>query len=604
MDDLDALTDILTGDNFSFIANFFPKSDAAGYYRPLIGLSYQLDKSLWFLDGRAMHVESVIAHIINCILLYFIASKAVRRYEINDAFYLPMFVALLFGVHPIVTESVNWISGRTDIMMSMFVLSSVLLLFFYIESGKKWQLFLSLLSAFVSLLAKEAAFGYLIIIPVLLLNSSGHSMRPEHRASPVAFCLFFSTALLAAIFLNSFWLVVAIALVYLIYLWRSIQGIKWSEIFKYVFAGVVLVSSSILLFWVIRSVVFASSVGKIANTVKLMGDDLNYTISLFLGATGFYVKKFFIPVPLNFFILEIDPLYDLLGIAVLFLVMYLLVLRTLPALFALAGFAVMLPVLPFAFGTIAWTAYAERYIYVSSAFWMLALLLGIWKTIEETARARMYGYAILSCLCILASYVTLHRNIQWMTNATLMKDTVRQSPKVRKLRDMYIAALVSAGSFSEAEKEYSYLIKELPPNHELNRSDIIIGRMLIRQKRYEEALKLYQESITRTRYVSEPLLENAVSLIDEMETGGIVNLLDKYSLDKLRVEYSSHLYKISKNPRLFVTAAKTAMNRGEYDAAYSSFGRALEFIPLQDINQRKHLTHLRDKMKEKLNGTH
>lgn len=48
-----------------------------------------------------------------------------------------------------------------------------------------------------------------------------------------------------------------------------------------------------------------------------MAGDPNYSVSVFLGAVGFYVKKFFLPLPLNLFIVEVDPLYDFIGIGVL-----------------------------------------------------------------------------------------------------------------------------------------------------------------------------------------------------------------------------------------------------------------------------------------------
>ena len=34
----------------------------------------------------------------------------------------PLFAALLFAVHPVHTESVSWISGRTDVLAALFFL--------------------------------------------------------------------------------------------------------------------------------------------------------------------------------------------------------------------------------------------------------------------------------------------------------------------------------------------------------------------------------------------------------------------------------------------------------------------------------------------------
>lgn len=82
------------------------------YYRPLVTLSYWLDFQLWGLDPAFMHLENIVVHLVNVLLVYLIASRLPLSIEIKS---LPCLCALLFGLHPINSESVNWIAGRTDV---------------------------------------------------------------------------------------------------------------------------------------------------------------------------------------------------------------------------------------------------------------------------------------------------------------------------------------------------------------------------------------------------------------------------------------------------------------------------------------------------------
>ncbi|HAY34255.1 MAG TPA: hypothetical protein PK536_13475, partial [Ignavibacteria bacterium] len=98
------------------------------YYRPLVSASYAVDFSIWGLDPYGFHLTNLIIHIIACLLLFKILSLLFSRYKYRNIFSL--FGALIFAVHPIHTEAVSWISGRTDSMVSMFFFASFL---FYIK---------------------------------------------------------------------------------------------------------------------------------------------------------------------------------------------------------------------------------------------------------------------------------------------------------------------------------------------------------------------------------------------------------------------------------------------------------------------------------------
>lgn len=90
--------------------------DRLRYFRPLVLGSYALD---WQLGGGApwvLHVTNVLLHAGVAWLAFF----TLRRWM--DAL-VPAFVAaLVFTVHPTKSESVAWISGRPDVMVTASIL--------------------------------------------------------------------------------------------------------------------------------------------------------------------------------------------------------------------------------------------------------------------------------------------------------------------------------------------------------------------------------------------------------------------------------------------------------------------------------------------------
>lgn len=531
VDDYGAMSSFFSQETFSLQEIFFPKSAGGGYYRPLIAVSYLIDKQLWFLHERLMHFEGVVAHLVNALLVFALCWEAVRLYLKEQDSWLPLGAAFLFALHPIATESVNWISGRTDVMMSTFVLVSVLCLLRFTQTRLKTYFVLAVVSAGFACLAKEAAFGYLLAMPLLALYAPEQSCQPNDEPifPQIQLMLYYTCAAFAALLTGSYWLVLGCGLLYLMHRVvkrlgttqiRSAAGtyVKWFCSFMFVAAGVA------GLFLALRKLAFTSSVSKIGQTVTLMLADLNYTISLFLGAVGFYVKKFFIPLPLNFFILEIDPLYDFLGIAVLLMVCHLVVqARRLPVIMVFLGLLLLLPALPFAFGTIAWTAYAERYIYLSSAFWSVAFFLWLGRLLAKHPELQRMAALFVFGICLVAAVITFKRNTVWQSNVSLMRDTVRQTPNVRKLRNIYIKALVDKGLLDEALNEYYRAAGELPSAVHDEQAALIIGRKLSEKNFFCKSLQIYHDGLQRNDCNSEALLTASIHLLQQMQVKDTVS---------------------------------------------------------------------------------
>ena len=75
------------------------------FYRPLTYLTFAVEGRLHDFDPFWMHFGNILLHVINALLVYLLSKSLLGDYR-------PALLAgLLFAVHPIHTESVNFLSG-------------------------------------------------------------------------------------------------------------------------------------------------------------------------------------------------------------------------------------------------------------------------------------------------------------------------------------------------------------------------------------------------------------------------------------------------------------------------------------------------------------
>jgi tetratricopeptide (TPR) repeat protein len=94
--------------------------------RPLLKFTYTLN---WTLGAgvSGFHLLNLLIHVLNSYLVYRLARLFVQQQLQHEEFrYVPLCVALLFAVHPINTEAVSYISGRSASLMTLFYLGGML----------------------------------------------------------------------------------------------------------------------------------------------------------------------------------------------------------------------------------------------------------------------------------------------------------------------------------------------------------------------------------------------------------------------------------------------------------------------------------------------
>jgi len=146
-----------------FTQDFFARHESElryGYYRPVVKALYALEYAGWGRNPFGYHVTNVLLHV-GCTLLVVLL---LRRLRLGP---LPALGAgLLFAVHPIHTESVAWIAGRTDVVAFFFSALSFLL---FLEARRRGVLIaLSWICFALALLAKEMS---VVVVPWVVLAS-------------------------------------------------------------------------------------------------------------------------------------------------------------------------------------------------------------------------------------------------------------------------------------------------------------------------------------------------------------------------------------------------------------------------------------------------
>ncbi|HTY07683.1 MAG TPA: tetratricopeptide repeat protein [Candidatus Edwardsbacteria bacterium] len=129
-------------------------------YQPLTLLSYAVDRAVGGTRPRAYHATNLLLHIANVLLVFWLLRSLTGR-SLGA-----LCGALLFAVHPAHVESVAWISGRKDLLYSLFLLGAMIAYLKHIRSccGRRWY-WLSLSLAVMSALSK----GQAMVLPGLLL---------------------------------------------------------------------------------------------------------------------------------------------------------------------------------------------------------------------------------------------------------------------------------------------------------------------------------------------------------------------------------------------------------------------------------------------------
>ena len=393
------------------------------YYRPVVSATYAIDYSIWGLDPYGFHLTNVIIHIICCLLLFKIFRVLFWRYKYRNL--ISLLSALIFAVHPIHTEAVSWVSGRTDSLVTLFFFASFL---FYLEFTKELEYH------------KE--------------ENSLHKITKKNY-----FYLFLSLFFYAAGLLTKEMIVtmpVIIVLYDFVYRKKDLKYFKENMLNYILFAGITII------YFIVRYELL-KDIPERENYLYFIGKNYDIVIGTMLKTIPVYFRLLFAPFPLLYHyngvipdvksIIDGSVLLSLVFIAFLvFVSVYFYKKDSIISFCILFFFVSLLPVMNI---VPTMNLMAERFLYFTS----FAFALLICHLAMAGSSKRDFSMLTIGMIVIIGalSYLTYKRNADWKDNDTLYLSAKGVEGSVLLVNEGNIFA--NAKKYDEAEEFYKRAVE-------------------------------------------------------------------------------------------------------------------------------------------------
>lgn len=368
--------------------------------RPLLKLSYTLN---WTMGTGVIgfHLTNLLIHLVNSCLVYRLAQIYIQQqWQHEELRQVPIFAALLFVAHPIHTEAVTYVCGRSSSMMTLFYLAGLL--------------------AYVS-------------------GRTEQSRLKLYGLTPLFFALSIGTKETAVTF--------PLALL----LWEYACGGKWQRSLTAQWPSWVALIAAVLFFLFNDS--YLSHMERSTHFNSLQGNAFNQ-----IGALAYLARQWAYPLRLN-----IDPslpINDGLSAIILPLLFFLTLImlmiacwRSRPWLsFALAW--LMLQLIPLHLFLPRIDTANDRQMYLSGwpLFLALCIELRLWS---NQARTRV----ITTLLFMVLTIFTVLRNQDYTSEIHLLEDTVMKSPDKARVHNNLGYAYLLAHRHQEALREFTQALQ-------------------------------------------------------------------------------------------------------------------------------------------------
>lgn len=423
-------------------------------YRPLRTASYAIDYAFFGSNPAGFRAFNIFYHFLNGVLLFVIFRAVLKQSR------PALLAAALFIVHPVQTESVAYISGRRDVLFTLFYLTGFYSFVRYRETSRVRYLCLAGTSYLLGLLTKEMAITlplvWLCYDLIRSLPLTGAGSRPSTW-----------DALKTggrAIFQQDKWLYLqlgiafALLIYYYVYLFRvSLKQEMWGE-------GV---WSTLL------------TIPRIfAHYLKLMVFPLNLSADYSFNA-----------FPISYALTEAWVIVACLILGIAWWGIYrLLAFDHWMAFGGLWFFVTLLPVsqiIPHH------EMVAEHYLYLPSAGFLFAAALITEQLFVRSPHPRVIAVAF-GLMILLLGLRTVARNRDWKDDLTLWTRTVQTSPESARAHIALAGAYLRRGDHDHARQELLEALR-IQPDNAGTHSDL--GVILLRLGRLDEAEQEFQAAM-------------------------------------------------------------------------------------------------------------
>jgi flagellin-like protein len=148
-------------------------------FRPVVNVSYAIDRWLWGYRPFGYHLTNITLHAIAVLLLFAWLRRVLSDAGAARATDAAAFVgAALFAVHPLQSEAVVYVSGRSELMCAVWFLAALLLARDALASRSRARGAAAMACGLLSIASKETG----LVLPLVVL-AYDWLLRPGEDAS-------------------------------------------------------------------------------------------------------------------------------------------------------------------------------------------------------------------------------------------------------------------------------------------------------------------------------------------------------------------------------------------------------------------------------------
>lgn len=480
-------------------------------YQPLPTSSFALELKLWQANPFFFHLDNILLHLINIILVFWLTKLLFGKNR------LALITAALFAWHPLMLESVAWISARSTTLYALFFLSALIAYWQHLKRNQLAYYWLALILFALALLSKTLA----VSLPLVLLLLDYHYYKKIN----------FKIILKKLPFLA---LAIGIGLI----------AIKTRVTVPDFY------TASLQYPW--------------------------YNIGLtYLYSLGFYLDKLLLPNHLSVFVTypltnsNWLPLSFYLVPLELVLVATALIIWRRQKIILLAGawyLANLLFTIPI--NSFSKTLVADRYVYLAGlgVFWLVAA--GFEKLQELWPNLKIFFLLTLFSYLALLGLITFNRTSVWQNDFNLWQDASASAPQAAFVYVNIGNAERSIGDTEAAKTAYQKAVEILPNNSEALNG---LGLVYFDLKDYLAAINYFNQAIVNNQRDPLYYYNRGCALIAvNNQTMALVDYNLAISLSEAN---NTHL------PTYWTAAANTRYKLGDFAGAWSDYDQALKLQP-------------------------
>lgn len=447
-------------------------ADSPLTHRPVASWTFALNHALGGYDVTGYHVFNLLLHVLAALALFGLVRRTLELEALRPRFgaaapWLAFASALLWGLHPLLTEAVDYTAQRTELLMGLFYLLTLYCFARGLGAGeaarRRWYV-ASVVACGLGMASKEVMVS--APLAVLLYDRLFGFPTPAEGSFAEA--------------------------------WRRRRGVYLGLAATWLLLVVLLVTGG-------------GRGGSAGFGLETVGP-LDY-LRTQAGVVVHYLRLAVWPSPL---VLDYDdwPVVHSWGaaapagiflLALLALTVWALTRRRAAAFPAACFFLILAPtssILP-----IATEVAAERRMYLPLAALVVLVVVGGWSLIRRlgggsgegrSPAALRYGLgAVVAALAVALAWGTVERNRDYATALSIFGDTVAKRPGNARALNNYGVALLDAGRLNEAIGYFSSSLEAAPNDSAHTNLGLALaerGQLPLAVEQYRQALELAPDS--------------------------------------------------------------------------------------------------------------